>query len=243
MRLTKACIEKLRLFVLEHRPELRGASAVHGSSDESCDEDDDDGDGDDSSDDGSSDDGSRDNGSSSEGSSDGGSSDGGSSDGGSSDGGSSDSSDGGSGDGGGDDGGGDDGGGGGDCSSDDGDDDHSSDSEQPILTYLGCAPSSRPQTEALTSPPAAGTSVVVLRSVWPDYACDECDGYGWLATVVNVVKRRGRPSVVVDFTYACDEHGNKHREVELQLHAMEAVLGWPSEMIAGAVLTMSDDDS
>jgi hypothetical protein len=48
--------------------------------------------------------------------------------------------------------------------------------------------------------------VMVPRSVWPAYVCDEFEGKGWLARVL----RRKRGWIRLQFVHACDEEGTPH---------------------------------
>ena len=79
----------------------------------------------------------------------------------------------------------------------------------------------RPPLEALTLANAVGRHVLVPRTLWPTYPCEECGGHGWLANVVQVYPRTRKPAARVEFTYARDEHGLPYRTETLELSKLQ----------------------
>ena len=64
----------------------------------------------------------------------------------------------------------------------------------------------------VTGVPRAGETVVVPRSMWPNYRCDELGGQGWLATV-----RRASPaSATVHFIHATTSRGQSYEDACIQ---------------------------
>ena len=63
----------------------------------------------------------------------------------------------------------------------------------------------------LTAANAAGRRVLVLRSIWPDYACNENDAAGWSALVV----RAGKAWCDVAFLDARDADGHLYKNERL----------------------------
>ena len=82
-----------------------------------------------------------------------------------------------------------------------------------------------------------GLRVFIPRAIWPDYACDECGGHGWLAQVVKTVKQKSKKYkdyIVVEFSFARDARGKPFEPAELPLHGLELFVAWPP---------FSDDES
>ena len=59
----------------------------------------------------------------------------------------------------------------------------------------------------LTAANAVGRRVLVLRSIWPDYECNENGGKGWSALVV----RAGKAWCDVEFLDARDADGHLYK--------------------------------
>ena len=81
-------------------------------------------------------------------------------------------------------------------------------------------------------------SFVRPRATWPDNACNECGGHGWLAQVVKTVKQKKKnykDYIVAEFVFARDARGETYEPVELPLHGLELFVAWPS--------FSSDDDT
>ena len=63
-----------------------------------------------------------------------------------------------------------------------------------------------------------GRRVLVARSLWPDYTCDENDGRGWTAHVT----RFQRGVATVHFAHATDSRGLPYPDEQLLLLALQA---------------------
>ena len=68
----------------------------------------------------------------------------------------------------------------------------------------------------LTTSNIRGRRVLVIASVWPDYACTENKGAGWSALVVH----SGKGWADVEFLDARDEEGEKYKDVRLSLDVL-----------------------
>ena len=69
----------------------------------------------------------------------------------------------------------------------------------------------------LTQQNAKGRHVLVPRERWPDYSCDEHDGAGWEAKIVNVSTAWG----FVDFTRATDDNGLPYKKEWIKLDELQ----------------------
>jgi hypothetical protein len=63
--------------------------------------------------------------------------------------------------------------------------------------------------------------VLVPRTCWPSYDCDEHDGRGWTGRVVDVVPRSH--AVVVEFVDATDRRGLRYADARLALAVLEPI--------------------
>ena len=75
----------------------------------------------------------------------------------------------------------------------------------------------RPAILPLTPQNAKGRNVLVARTRWPDYDCNEHDGAGWEAKVVKATPRWA----FVDFTYARDQHGARYKREWIKLDELQ----------------------
>jgi hypothetical protein len=75
-----------------------------------------------------------------------------------------------------------------------------------------------PDLSPLTAANCVGRRVMVLRSAWPRYSCEEFHGNGWAATVVAFSRRL--QAATVTFLHATTSRGIPYEDANLSLHVL-----------------------